>query len=51
MPNREEQGAWLPPSVEQATLDFGAVSSSPMVGIEVTLKKNKILGHLGGSVG
>lgn len=35
-------GAWLAPSVEHAeTLDLGAMSSSPMLGAEITLK-NKI---------
>ena len=32
--------AWLAQLVEDATLDFRVVSSSPMLGVELTLKRN-----------
>ena len=31
--------AWLAQLVEHVTLDLGVVSSSPMLGVEVTLQK------------
>lgn len=34
-------GAWLSQSVERVTLDLWIVSSSPIVGVEITLKKKK----------
>ena len=34
-------GAWLAQSLEHATLDLRVMSSSPMLVIEVTLKKKK----------
>ena len=34
-------GAWLAWSVEHAALDLGVASSSPVLGIELTLKTNK----------
>ena len=37
----EDRGTWLSQSVEHATPDLGVMSSSPMLGIEITLK-NKI---------
>ena len=36
--NKRLRGAWLAQSVEPATLDLRAVSSSPMIGIEITYK-------------
>lgn len=33
------EGAWLAPSTEHATPDLGAVSSSPTLRVEVTLRK------------
>ena len=32
-------GCWLAQSVERVTLDLGVMSSGPMLGIELTLKK------------
>ena len=43
------KSAWLAQSVERVILDLGVVSSSPMLGIELTLKINQR--HVGGSVG
>ena len=34
-------GARLAQSVEHATLDLGVVSSSPVLGVEITKKKKK----------
>jgi len=36
-------GTWLVQSVEHVTLDLGFVSSGPVLGIELTLKKKKML--------
>jgi len=33
------RGTWLAPLVKHATLDLGVMSSSPMLGVELTLKK------------
>ena len=35
----DEWGAWLAQSVKHVTLDLRVVSSSPMLGIELTFKK------------
>lgn len=37
----QERGPWLAQSVEHATLGLRIVSSSPMLGMETTLKKKK----------
>ena len=42
-------GAWLAQLREHVTLDFGVMSSYPMLGVEIYLKK-KIKERLGGSV-
>ena len=36
------QGAWLSQSAEDVTLDLWVVSSSPMMGIEITFLKNHL---------
>ena len=38
--NGRSKGAWLAPSVEHAALDLKVVSSSAMLGVELTLKKS-----------
>ena len=34
--NRQNRGTWLAQLVEHVTLDLRVVSSSPMVGVEIT---------------
>ena len=36
----EEKATWIAQSVEHVTLDLGVMSLSPMLGIELTLKKD-----------
>lgn len=38
---RNTRGAWLAQAMEHATLDLWVISWSPMLGVEITLKKKK----------